>query len=180
MLPATPASPAANHRSQPHRRNRTDYRSPSIIKHTKTRRKFFNNFETLNENYGMDTNEVQFVVQDFFYKFERMSDDGNSLWKKIKMDKKRIVWVNPNNGFAIAALKDLDFEIKLPNSLPTYEENFDVFKSLWISLEHDVNLLFENIRSHLSNNEYCCMDCHFPFATVCSELYTQFEPDPPR
>ena len=86
------------------------------------------------------------------------------------MDKKRIMCVNPNNGFATAALKDLDFEIKLPNCLPTYEENFDVFKSLWISLEHDVNLLFENIRSHLSNNEYC----HFPFATVCSELYTQF------
>ena len=94
------------------------------------------------------------------------------------MDKKRIVWINSNNGFAIAALKDLDHEIKLPNSLPTYRENFATFKSLWISLDHDVNFLYQNIENHLMNNEYCCLDCHFPFATVCAELYTQFEPDP--
>ena len=99
---------------------------------------------------------------------------------KIQLDKKRIVWLNPNNGFAIAALKDLDFEFKLPNSFQTYEENFKLFKSLWLSLDYDVNLLYENIQSHLTNDEYCCLDCHFPFATVCAELYTQFEPDPPR
>ena len=64
----------------------------------------------------MDTREPQFLVQDFYYKFERMLENGESLWEKIKLDKKRIVWVNPNNGFTIAALKDLDFEIKLPNS----------------------------------------------------------------
>ena len=126
----------------------------------------------------MDTNEVQFVAQDFYLKFERMSDNGMAIWKKIKMDKKRIVWINPNNGFSIAAFKDLDNEIKLPNSLPTYSENFTTFKSLWRSLDHDVNLLYENIENHLMNNEYCCLDCHFPFATVCAELYTQFEPDP--
>ena len=99
--------------------------------------------------------------------------------EKIKLDKKRIVWINPNNGFVIAALKDLDFEIMLPNSLPTYEENFNLFKTLRLKLDYDLNLLYENVTSHLTNDEYCCMDCHFPFATVCAELYTQFEPDPP-
>ena len=128
----------------------------------------------------MDTCEPQFLVQDFYYKFERMLENGESLWEKIKLDKKRIVWVNPNNGFTIAALKDLDFEIKLPNSRPSYEENLTIFKSLWMSLDHDVKLLYENIESHKTNHEYCCLDCHFPFATVCAELYTQFEPDPPR
>ena len=56
----------------------------------------------------MDTNEVQFVAQDFYLKFERMSDNGIAIWKKIEMDKKRIVWINPNNGFSIAPFKDLD------------------------------------------------------------------------
>ena len=177
MFPVSPAT-LAKRRSKPHLRHREGYKSPSTIKHNKSRRKFFNNFETLTENYGMDTSEVQFILKDFYCRFERMSEDGNSLWKKIKLDKKRIVWINPNNGFAIAALKDLDFEIKLPNSLPTYEENFNLFKSLWLKLDYDLNLLYENVTSHLTNDEYCCMDCHFPFATVCAELYTQFEPDP--
>ena len=92
-----------------------------------------------------------------------------AIWKKIKIDKKLIVWINPN--------KDLDNEIKLPNSLATYRENFTAFKSFWRSLDHDVNLLYENIENHLMNNEYYCLDCHFPFATVCAELYTHFEPD---
>ena len=150
------------------------------MRHTKLRRMFFNNLENLSENYGMDTHEVQFLAQDFYYKFLKISENGDSLWEKIQLDKKRIVWLNPNNGFAIAALKDLDFEFKLPNSFQTYEENFKLFKSLWLSLDYDVNLLYENIQSHLTNDEYCCLDCHFPFATVCAELYTQFEPDPPR
>ena len=91
------------------------------------------------------------------------------------MVKKHIVWINPNNGFSITDFIDFDNEKKISNSLPTYRENFTTFKSLWRSLDHDVNLLYEN---HLINNEYCCLDCHFPFATVCAELYTQFEPDP--
>ena len=141
---------------------------------------FFNNLENLSENYGMDTHEVQFLAQDFYFKFLKISENGDKLWEKIQLDKKRIVRLNPNNGFAIAALKDLDFKFKLPNSFQTYEENFKLFKSLWLSLDYDVNLLYENIQSHLTNDEYCCLDCHFPFATVCAELYTQFEPDPPH
>ena len=97
--------------------------------------------------------------------------------KKVCLDKKRIIWINPNNGFSIAALKDLEFEIQLPNTLPSYKENFEAFRTLWTSLEYDIELLYENVQRHHENQEYCCLDCHFPFATVCSELYTQFEPD---
>ena len=127
----------------------------------------------------MDTDQTQFVVQDFLYKFEKMTENGESLWNKINLDKKRIVWLNPHNGFSIAALKDIDFEIKLTNAYATYEENFAKFKSLWMNIDSDVKLLYANIESHLANKEYCCMDCHFPFTTICAELYTQFEPDPP-
>ena len=35
----------------------------------------------------MDTCEPQFLVQDFYYKFERMLENGESLWEKIKLDK---------------------------------------------------------------------------------------------
>ena len=83
------------------------------------------------------------------------------------------------NGFALAVLKDINFEIKLPNYLPTYDANFDAFKSLWTNLDYNLELLYENVRSHIRNDEYCCLDCHFPFTTVCAELYSQFEPDPP-
>ena len=100
------------------------------------------------------------------------------MWEKIKLDKKRIVWINPNNGLSIAALKDLDFEIDLPDILPTFKENLDSFRKLWISLDYDIELLYENLENHQNNQEYCCLDCHFPFATVCSELYSKFEPDP--
>ena len=127
----------------------------------------------------MDTTDVQFVLQDFYYKFEEITENGDSIWKRINLDKRRIIWLNPNNGFAIAALKDLEFEIKLPNAFSSFDENLEVFKSLWMKLEYDLNLLYENIKSHHRNNEYCCLDCNFPFATVCSELFTQFDPDDP-
>ena len=84
----------------------------------------------------------------------------------------------PNNGFSIAALNDLDIEIGLPDRLPTFKENLDSFKTLWMNLDHNLELFYENIETHHKNQEYCCMDCRAPFATVCSELYTKFEPDP--
>ena len=174
MCPVTPAPV----RTKPHRRVKPGYKSPSTIHHSKARRRRFNNLETLSEFYGVDTDEVQFSVQDFYYKFQAISNDGESLWEKVKLDKKRIVWLNPNNGFSIAVLKDLETEIGLPDRLPTFRENLDVFKTFWMSLDHNLELLYENIETHYKNQEYCCLDCHFPFATVCSELYTKFEPDP--
>jgi hypothetical protein len=169
-------------RSTPHRRNKTGYKSPSTIIHSKSRMKQFklliNNFETLSEHYGMDTPEEQFAIQNYYIRFESMSENGESNWTKIMLNKKRIVWKNPANGFSVAALKEIDFEIPLPNALQTYQENYQNFKSLWLSLDYDVNNLFENIRSHVRTNEYCCLHCEFPFAPICSELYSQFEPNP--
>ena len=125
----------------------------------------------------MNTDQTQFVIQDYYNKYLEILENGETLWKKVYLDKKRIIWVNPNNGFALAALKDLEYEIQLPNDRPSYEENLEAFRTLWISLDYDIQLLHENIRSHHENQEYCCLDCQFPFAAVCSELYTQFEPD---
>ena len=135
---------------------------------------------TENELYGMDTKEEQFIIQNFYYKFVSMREDGGCNWTLVFLDKKRIIWKNPANGFAVAALKDTLYEIKLPNALPTYQENFETFKSLWTSLDYDVDLLFENVIGHLKENEYCGLDCSFPFAPICAELYNQFEPDPPN
>ena len=123
--------------------------------------------------------EVQFAAQDYYFKFQEILENGETLWEKVLLDKKRIVWINPNNGFSIAALQDLEFEIGLPDCLPTFQENLNSFKKLWTSLDHNIELLYENIENHHTNQEYCCLDCHFPFATVCSELYSKFEPDPP-
>ena len=127
----------------------------------------------------MDTKHQQYDIQNLYHQFVKMNSNGDSLWKKVFLDKKRIVWINPMNGFALAALKDINFEILLPNYLPTYDANFDAFKSLWTNLDYNLELLYENVRSHIRNDEYCCLDCHFPFATVCAELYSQFEPVPP-
>jgi hypothetical protein len=132
------------------------------------------NFETLSEHYGMDTHEEQFAIQNYYFRFESMNENGESNLTKIMLDKKCIVWKNPANGFSVAALKDIDFEIPLPNALPTYEENFENFKSLWLSLDYNISNLFENVRSHVRTNEYCCLHCEFPFAPICSELYSQF------
>jgi hypothetical protein len=101
----------------------------------------------------MDTNETQFVVQDFYNRFVKMTEYGESIWKKINLDKKRIVWLNPYTGFSIAALKDIHYEIKRPSAYTTYEENFAHFKSLWMKLDFEVKLLYENIEAHLANNE---------------------------
>ena len=133
----------------------------------------------MKEFYGIDTSEVQFAYQDFYFQFERIQENGETLWKKKLLDKKRIIWLNPNNGFTIAALRDLNYEIKLPDALPTFEENFEAFKLIWTSLDYSMDLFYENIESHHTNNEYCCFNCNFPFATVCAELYSQFEPDDP-
>ena len=86
----------------------------------------------MKEFYGMDTAQDQFMIQDFYHQFVKMTDSGDSIWKKKHLDKKRIVWLNPNNGFSIAALQELDYEIKLPNALSTFEENFSRFKSIWM------------------------------------------------
>ena len=77
----------------------------------------FNNLETLSEFYGMETDQTQFAVQDFYYKYLEILENGEVLWEKVCLDKKRIIWINPNNGFAIAALKDLEFDIQLQNTL---------------------------------------------------------------
>ena len=137
-----------------------------------------NNYETLSEHYGMDTTEEQFAIQNYYFRFESMSENGDSKWTKIMLNKKQIVWKNPANGFSVAALKDIDFAIQLPNALPTYKENFEKFKSLWSNLDYEIDNLFENIRSHARTNEYCCLHCDFPFAPICSELYSQFKPNP--
>ena len=76
------------------------------------------------------------------------------MWEEVKLDKKRIVWINPNNGFSIAALKDLEIEIGLPDRLPTFRENLDLFKTLWETLDHSLDLLYENIETHDINQEY--------------------------
>ena len=125
----------------------------------------------------MDTTEVQYLLQNFYYSFEETPQNRNGTWVKKFLDKKRIVWINPVNGFAIAALKDMKTEIKLPNALQSYDDNLKTFKSMWIELDFDLSLLYQNLRSHIENYENCCLDCHFPFSPVCSELYTQFEPD---
>ena len=175
-----PVSPC---RTKQHRRYKPGYKSPSTLRHSQARyqkyRLQINNFETLNEWYGMDTKSEQYVYQNFYHQFVQMCENGESLWRKVYLDKKRIIWKNPMNGFSIAALKDIDYEITLPNSLPTFEENFSKFKSLWMALDQNLDLLYENVETHIRNNEYCCLDCHFPFATVCAELYTQFDPEPP-
>ena len=175
--------PVSPRRTNPHRRYKPGYKSPSTHRHSKARYKNYRlqieNFETLNEWYGMDTKHEQFVCQNFYHQFVKMSESGESLWRKIYLDKKRIIWKNPMNGIAIAQLKDIDFEISLPNSLPSFQDNYLKFKSLWMALDHNIDLLYENIENHIRNNEYCCLNCHFPFATVCAELYTQFDPDPP-
>ena len=161
----SPASPTPV-RAKPHRRVKPGYKSPSTIQHSKARRRFFNNWEILAEYYAMDSQEVQFAAQDYYLRFQEILENGETLWEKIKLDKKRIVWINPNNGFSIAALKDLDFEIDLPDTLPTFTENLESFRKLWMSLDYDIELLYENLETHSTNQEYCCLDCHFPFATV--------------
>ena len=99
---------------------------------------------------------------------------GESVWEKINSDKKCIVWLNPHNGIIIAALKDINYEIKKRNAYTNYEENFASFKPLWMNLDFEVKLLYKNIETHLANNEHCCMDCHFPFTTVFAELIIIF------
>ena len=69
----------------------------------------------------MDTPEEQYVFQNFYYKFKGTNSNGEYSWAKQILDKKHILWKNSVNGLAIAALKDINWEIKLPNALPTYK-----------------------------------------------------------
>ena len=59
------------------------------------------NLETLNECYGMDTPEEQFTIQNYFEKFEGFRNDGETIWRKILLDKRYIVWKNTANGFTL-------------------------------------------------------------------------------
>ena len=36
------------------------------------------NFETLSEHYGMDTHEEQFAIQNHYFRFESMNENGES------------------------------------------------------------------------------------------------------
>ena len=116
------------------------------------------------------TREIQFKLQNFYLKFE-------SIWKKVFLPQKTIIWINPYYGFAVAAYKNVETQVTLPNVLPTFQENLDIFNSLWLDLDYKFESLIENIKIHKENQEYCCLDCCFPFATICAELYTKFDPD---
>ena len=71
-----------------------------------------------------------------------MEANGDSLLTKVYLDKKCIVWINLMNEFAIVALKDIDYEIKLLNYLPTYDANCKTFKSLWLNIDHNLDVLY--------------------------------------
>ena len=69
-LPAmSHTSPVVKTRARPHRRVKSGYKSPSTIRNSKARRRLFNNLETLSEFYGMNTDQTQFVIQDFYNKY---------------------------------------------------------------------------------------------------------------
>ena len=58
----------------------------------------------------------------------------------MQLNKNLMVWLNPNNGFSMAALKDLAHGIKLPNSLSTYYEgNLALFNSICMDLDYELN-----------------------------------------
>ena len=134
------------------------------------------NLETLNDFYSMDMPDEQFLFQNFYSKFEHMSDNGEAIWSQIGFEGKKIVLVNPYNGLALAVLKDSIADITVPNHLPTCQENLLLFESLWEPLDYNIGILMNNIRSHATTDEYCCLDCNFPFSPVCSELYSKFAP----
>ena len=78
------------------------------------------NLETLNDFYSMDMPDEQFLFQNFYSKFEHMSDNGEAIWSQIGFEGTMILWVNPYNGLALAVLKDSIADITVPNHLPTY------------------------------------------------------------
>ena len=174
MSPTVPSCPTS-----PSRRIKPGYKSPAAVQHSKDRIVKYNlkkeNLEILDEFYSIDSKETQFVHQNFYHRFVQMKQ-GKSIWKKIMFDKKLIVWLNPMNGFTLAVLKEFEREVKLPNEWNTFEDNLMEFKSIWDQLDYDTELLVKNIRSHVENDEYCCLECEFPFATICSELYNKFDP----
>ena len=103
------------------------------------------NYDTINEYYGMDTLKEQYVVQNVYFKLCQNAQ-GEICHQRCPLCRKTIIWKNPENGVAIAALKDLgDYKIKFPISLPTFEENFKTFQSLWLSLDFNLNLLKKNV-----------------------------------
>ena len=125
---------------------------------------------------------MQWIHKKFSLLHKITTSNFKKFLKTVKLYGKKLSWTK-NELFrliqTIAALKDLDFEIDLPDSRPTFKENLDSFRKLWMSLDYDIELLYQNLENHQTNQEYCCLDCHFPFATACSELYSKFDPDPP-
>jgi hypothetical protein len=69
----TPPRPRTN----PHRRQKPGYKSPSTISHSKSRMNQYvllmDNFETLTEFYGVDTPDEQYVIQNFYHRFENIA-----------------------------------------------------------------------------------------------------------
>ena len=100
------------------------------------------NLETLIEFYGMDTPGEQFAIQNNFYKFDGFTENGETIWVEKSLNKKCVVWKNAANCYTVAKLKDIEHEIRLPNILPTYEENFAVFQALWVGIDYKIMLLF--------------------------------------
>ena len=49
----------------------------------------------------------------------------------MMFNKKQIVRINPLNGFSLAVLNDLETDVKVPNRSGSFEENIDVFESIW-------------------------------------------------
>ena len=63
----------------------------------------------LEEFYSTDDTEEEFQLQNYYLQFERMLENGGCAWTKVTLEKKRIIWRNPANGFAIAVLRDLNY-----------------------------------------------------------------------
>ena len=166
-------------RNIPHRRKKVGYKSPSTLRHSRERVKNLklkiDNLETLIDFYSMDTAEEQFLHQKSYNKFERMNENGEALWSEVYFERKRIFWINPYNGLALAVLKE-ECEVSIPNEQESFDKNLHKFVSVWEPLDYSLEHLIENIRSHKNMEEYCCLNCKFPFSPVCSELYTKFEP----
>ena len=53
----------------------------------------------------MDTQEVQFTVQDHYYKFQEMLENGESLWEKVNLDKKKLYGSTQTMDFPLLHFK---------------------------------------------------------------------------
>ena len=66
-------------RAKPHRQFKPGYKSPSTIRHSKCRRRFFNNWEILSEYYAIDLHKVKVAAQDYYFKFKEILENGETL-----------------------------------------------------------------------------------------------------